>query len=592
MADVNSSFSVGIGADISVLQVEMQKAENLLKQFEAAAKKATNIGEINYLNTQIGGLNKTIAQLGQEMNKAGKPIGDATQSLVNMSRIAQDAPYGFMGIANNLNPMLESFQRLSATEGGTKKALQAMASGLMGPAGVGVALGVVSSLVVAFGSDISDFFAKMTSGSKSLVETNKAFHESKDAFAKAYIEMVNLGNAFDSFHNGTMSKKAVLDEYNKSLGAVYGSTKSLDEAERIYTENSDKYIKSALYKAAAQLALKKAAEEAFKQQEAINNPKAFGSGDVGTFLLSKVTGMDLPSIGQVLASESVQKKAKEQESIFLSIAKAFNKMSEEINATAEKTVLFGKDEPKPQKVKKEFDYITAIKKRTVLVGQEELEPVGKDTAIEVEEKKRQDFLDFLSDFYKHKIDLTKKDYEANKKILEQERKDYEQFAKAISGELTNSIFSLFDALKSGQSIGDALGSIFGNLVEKLAQMVIQAALLSAIMAAFGFPMAGGGISGFGNAFNMLLGIPMSKNADGGVAVGPHLGLIGEAGPEAILPLNKLGSMMKSTFSAGAMSGAGNGNGGNQFVLRGQDLLISLNRTQKASNLKGQNISLA
>jgi hypothetical protein len=39
-----------------------------------------------------------------------------------------------------------------------------------------------------------------------------------------------------------------------------------------------------------------------------------------------------------------------------------------------------------------------------------------------------------------------------------------------------------------------------------------------------------------------------------------------------------------------MSSGGTGNG-SQFVLRGQDLLLSINRAQKASNLKGQNISL-
>jgi hypothetical protein len=40
-----------------------------------------------------------------------------------------------------------------------------------------------------------------------------------------------------------------------------------------------------------------------------------------------------------------------------------------------------------------------------------------------------------------------------------------------------------------------------------------------------------------------------------------------------------------------MKSNSSGNGG-QFVLRGQDLLVALNRTQKASNLKGQSISLA
>jgi len=72
-------------------------------------------------------------------------------------------------------------------------------------------------------------------------------------------------------------------------------------------------------------------------------------------------------------------------------------------------------------------------------------------------------------------------------------------------------------------------------------------------------------------------------ANGGIVSGPTMGLVGEYpgaqnNPEVIAPLDKLKSMI---------GGGGNGT----FVLRGQDLLLSVNRAQKASNLKGQNISL-
>ena len=89
----------------------------------------------------------------------------------------------------------------------------------------------------------------------------------------------------------------------------------------------------------------------------------------------------------------------------------------------------------------------------------------------------------------------------------------------------------------------------------------------------------------------LLGLGVTKNAKGGITNGPSLGLIGEAGPEAIMPLSKLSSFLNTSFNAGAMSSGGTGNGG-QFVLRGQDLLLAVNRSQKASNIKGQSISLA
>jgi hypothetical protein len=55
-----------------------------------------------------------------------------------------------------------------------------------------------------------------------------------------------------------------------------------------------------------------------------------------------------------------------------------------------------------------------------------------------------------------------------------------------------------------------------------------------------------------------------KFAKGGIVTGPTLGLVGEAGPEAIIPLNKLEGMMK-------------GGSKGEFVLRGQDLILALER---------------
>jgi len=74
-----------------------------------------------------------------------------------------------------------------------------------------------------------------------------------------------------------------------------------------------------------------------------------------------------------------------------------------------------------------------------------------------------------------------------------------------------------------------------------------------------------------------------KFADGGIISGPTYGLMGEypgakSNPEVVAPLDKLKDMI-------------GGGGSGTFMLRGQDLLLSVNRAQKASNLKGQNISL-
>lgn len=69
----------------------------------------------------------------------------ATRSLIDLGRIVQDAPFGFIGIANNINPAIESFQRLKTESGSTKNALKSLVGSLTGGGGLGLALSLITS---------------------------------------------------------------------------------------------------------------------------------------------------------------------------------------------------------------------------------------------------------------------------------------------------------------------------------------------------------------------------------------------------------------------------------------------------------------
>jgi hypothetical protein len=186
-----------------------------------------------------------------------------------------------------------------------------MAAGLTGPAGIGLAIGVATSLIVAFGDEIGDFFNKVTGGSQSLKEYNNAFSQTKKEFANAYVEVENVNNAFERFRNGTLSKKDALDQYNNSLGKVYGTTKDIAEAEKVFINNKESYVKAALFRAAAQIALQKAAEQAFKQLEAQNAPQNANKGSLfmgeglGAFALSILTGGPAITGTEILVAEAI-----------------------------------------------------------------------------------------------------------------------------------------------------------------------------------------------------------------------------------------------------------------------------------------------
>lgn len=67
---------------------------------------------------------------------AGKNTNSAGLALQNVNRVIQDAPYGFMGIANNIDPLLASYQKLKIETGSTSGAFKALAGTLGGPMGV------------------------------------------------------------------------------------------------------------------------------------------------------------------------------------------------------------------------------------------------------------------------------------------------------------------------------------------------------------------------------------------------------------------------------------------------------------------------
>jgi hypothetical protein len=167
------------------------------------------------------------------------------------------------------------------------------------------------------------------------------------------------------------------------------------------------------------------------------------------------------------------------------------------------------------------------------------------------------------------------------KELKDSQESMQKYAEFMASTLTEGFMAMFDAMASGENPLEALGNYVGDLVKKLAEAAIQAAIFQGIMMLLNPAGAAAG-GGFFGSFKKILGF-----AEGGVVSQPTIAMVGEGGQsEAIMPLNKLGNMMNSTFAAGAMSGTGGGNG--QFVLKGNDLVLALQRSNYSLNLRRGN----
>ena len=113
-----NGIDIVIGGEVSGALAAMTAVEQRTLVLQSRIAKLQQVAgttqNIDKLHKSLQLLGKTQSELGR-LSGAGsfsgvtKGSNEATASLINLSRVAQDAPYGFIGIANNINPLLESF---------------------------------------------------------------------------------------------------------------------------------------------------------------------------------------------------------------------------------------------------------------------------------------------------------------------------------------------------------------------------------------------------------------------------------------------------------------------------------------------------
>ena len=606
-------IEVFLGMDSQQLQAELQKAENQLKQFQNQLKKSTDTQDIIRLSKDIANTKGTIENLNSAMGNVAKKSGDATQSLINLSRVAQDAPYGFMGIANNINPLLESFQRLQKETGSTSKALGSLVSGIAGPAGIGLAVGVATSLLTVYSKEIAEFFKSPTDKLKEfreeLKKTNAEVFKIVGEIQANRTVGLNLVNLITGGGGKTQQEEAL-----KRLKALYSENKAIQDAK--LGQDKQYYINL------VNLAAKQ--EEAAGKEKNIN--KILDDAYTERNKIISKRNNDLKNVKQeygadgvpVYDIEKVKKRIRDNAQIQLNevdktIVKAKMKQLEFVTALTTFETPDKKGKPNNELATALQNEIKAIELAAFKAKQmrDKLKDIAKPILMEnpqdaaaKERKRKADIAafgkeQFTGEFGKSLEGKTSSFYEEEKKkndiaanrilLIKDQTKAYTEMADTVSNYATNALMGLWSSMEQGMNIGEALGAMFTDLAKQIAAAAIKALIFKAILAAFsgGSTAAAGAASNAGSflsIFKSILGIPVTKNANGGITNGPSWGLIGEAGPEAILPLSKLGSLMNTTFNAGAMSGGGV-NGGGQFVLRGNDLVLALQRSNYSLNLR-------
>jgi hypothetical protein len=562
-------------------------------RLDIVANNKDAVAALKQTDTELKKVASSALQTGSNVAKGSN---QAANALTNLGRVAQDAPFGFIGIQNNLNPLLESFQRLKAETGSTGGALKSLAGSLIGPAGLGLALSVGSAALLMFG----DRLFKTDNAAKQAAES---MDKLRDSAAKELVEFKKLTVVAADANIPLVQRKQAVEDLQKNYPAYLGNLSQEDILAGKIGGAYDKVVQALRAKIALQAAEEKVipiikeqlkvAEDLANAQKAVSAVGGITEEDFKQAeKFAKATGKINPLKGlqaeAIAAAKKIPELQKAYNAFEIQIQRLFGTMKPFIEASNGLNQEYDKQKDKVTSLKdevanyiKELLYLRTIQQQgmrdvsTRAVRSAEIqapEAVGNDAMVKRTQAVIAASQAQLS--YANALRLTTMN---------------EQQAAEITNVAMSAFTSLGNAMLQGQDIGEALSNTFKRLIVDLTAMIARALIFKAIMAA---------ITGGGSAIASSAGATVGKGmmamlggvrgyADGGIATGPKSGYPAILhGTEAILNPRQFKNLTSNMMNFGAMRGMGQSQPvSGQVVLRGQDLVLALDRAGVNLNLR-------
>ena len=174
------------------------------------------------IGADISSVDAAIDNVSKSLNGLKTPVKNANFALSSLSQVTRDLPFGFIAIQNNLPLVVDSFGQLSREAGGTVPALKALGQSLIGPAGIGLAFSAVTSIITV-----------------------------------AVQQYGSLGNAIDALFSKNSKLAASQNLYNKELAQAAGDTQAEATKINILVKNLNDLSKPLSDRYAAYVELRK-----------------------------------------------------------------------------------------------------------------------------------------------------------------------------------------------------------------------------------------------------------------------------------------------------------------------------------------------
>lgn len=563
-------------------------------QIKIAADVSSAVSGLDKLGNELNQTGKDAVQLGNAVENASQKIrtlpnitGQATSTLTNFSRVVQDAPFGLIGIANNIDPLVASFQQLKASTGTTGGAFKALVGQLAGPAGIALAISTVTSLLITFGDKLFDTgkaAEKVKSDADQLKESISGIFSETAKEATAVTSLVAvLQNEAESRER----KLGALKELKNIQPDIFNGLKlegeaviGLDTAYQSYLNN----LKNVIAVKVKQAQLDQLIEKQLKQQGVtlVGNEKLLVEG---TKRLQEAIKNDPrlgPEAGRIVQFYKDQENASKKASIQLqsdidTLIKDLTELSKGVKISGATTT----------KNKLNFDF--------------ELIP-GISNLSELEAKLAGPLPALLPDLQKAIKNIQKDPKDVQVPIRPRLKptgvdKELIDFTNTLTQALQNALQSGLEGigeslgnLLSGENFGQGILNVISSLLTAIGKALIAYGIakegIDKILGPGGIAIPGAAAIGLGIASIAAASLLKSfggAREKGGPVSGNKTYLVGERGPELFVP-NVAGTIVPNdqlpSFGQGLASVLGGRTSGGT-TLRGQDIILAYARTQRS-----------
>jgi hypothetical protein len=231
-----AGLEVQIGADKSDFDKKIKEVEYDVKQLAKEKQAQIKLGlDTREITAQIKDAKKSLMDLRTTAKDAGTSfskdfapkVATGGNALMQFSRIAQDAPYGIIGIGNNITATVEAFGHLKNSTGSTGSALKAMASSIMGSGGIllGVSLLTTGLTYLAqSGLSVGDLVNKLTGDFDALGNSFKVISEEAKKSSAEQISSLKGLIAIAQDENQTKQRRLeIVDQIQKQYPNYFGN---------------------------------------------------------------------------------------------------------------------------------------------------------------------------------------------------------------------------------------------------------------------------------------------------------------------------------------------------------------------------------